>query len=428
MNKPCKRIICLAFAGLLLLLSSCQTRPVDRGGSGSETTVAQIPEATDIRSQEEILEEIFAQTDGPVVVRLVPSTPILYKETAYPQLINQPHVLDVLFVSIVHWLDISDEGSLCMIGQYAPDLDPAVISEGRWYETEDECCVNRAEYERLLADPESGFTGLGSKVTYTEPDFHLPLLGGRLIQYENMDPRELEAMIKLGRLTYVVPAQKTFTVVGIVGEEGEYSDPAFGVHHMYTLTDTVGEMLVNYRYDYFNEYDSRLDLAIYAQTQAAEKMPGTAVYRPDSEQADTPQIRCADDKYYTEEEWESIFWDLPCNAGYTVEVTLDSGKSYAAYMAAYRSNRYYAMTAKGLEELRLGNIERAYETYDETMKKIENGQKLSERSAKILLEDTLARTVQDPTIQRLLDLGEALDAWRVCMKGCVSIHPLRVEE
>jgi len=415
MMNHCKRIFCLLFAALLLLLPSCQTRPIDT----PETTEA---DPADTRTQEEILEEVFSQTDGPVVVKLMSASPILYKEREYPSLINQPHVLDVIFVSIVHWLDISDDGSLCMIGQYAPDLDPAAIAEGRWYETDTECCINRAEYERLLADPESGFTGIGSKVTYTEPDFHLPTTGGRLIYIEKADPKELETMIKSGFLTYVVPAHKTFTVVGIVGEEGTYSDPAYGVHHVYALTDTVGEMLVNYKYDHSNEYDSRLDKAIYQPSIAAGAIRGMAVYRPDPENPDTPQIRCADDKIYSEAEWDAMFDGIICNAGYTVEVTLDSGKSYAAYVANYRSNRYNARTAESHEELRLQGIETAYQYYEEQIAKGTN-----EKTMRIYLEDILASNEQDPTITRLAELGELSD-WRICGKLGMKVRPVRVEE
>jgi len=395
---------------------------------GSEADAALDSDPSDTRSQDEILEELFAQTDGPVVVRLVPGAPILYKETAYPQLLNQPHVLDVLFVSIVHWLDISEDGSLCMIGQYFPDLDPAAISEGRWYEDETECCVNRAEYKRLLADPESGFTGIGDTVTYTEPDFHLPANTTNLVlfQYdmEHTDPQAWKDKENFGVISYIVPISKSFTVVGVVEDEGEYADPAFGVHHVYALTDTVGEMLANYRENLaYNSFNSRLDLAIYQPTVIGSSISGAAVYRPDPNDPDAPQIRCAEDQLYPEAEWDALFQNAICNAGYIVEVTLDSGKGYAAYAATYRSNRYHAQTAKHVEDLRLQSIEGAYETYEYHLEK-----GWSEERARYLLEDHLARLEKDPTISRLEELGEDLEKWRICAKCGTRVRPLRVEE
>ena len=94
MNRLC-RILCLACA-VLLLLPSCQTRSLKNQDS-LKADAALGSDPSDTRSQDEILEELFAQTDGPVVVGWVPTTPILYKETAYPQLINQPHVFGCAF-------------------------------------------------------------------------------------------------------------------------------------------------------------------------------------------------------------------------------------------------------------------------------------------------------------------------------------------
>ena len=156
-----KKVLAVAFA-LLFLLSACQTRPI----SAPETTDAEaIDPNEDLRARDARLAALFAETDGPVVVQF-----INYKAVCLPGQIakfwNAPHVMNVICTALVHWLDTSEEGSLSMIGQYWPDLDPAVIAEGRWYETDRECCLNRAEYERLLADPDAHFTGFGDSVVY----------------------------------------------------------------------------------------------------------------------------------------------------------------------------------------------------------------------------------------------------------------------
>jgi len=407
-----KKVLAAAFA-LLLLLSACQTRPI----SAPDTTDAEaIDPNEDLRTRDARLAALFAETDGPVVVQFMNwRWPIVLKDqTDYTSLWNAPHVMNVICTALVHWLDTSEEGSLSMIGQYLPDLDPAAIAEGRWYETENECCLNRAEYERLLADPDAHFTGIGDSVRYAE---------------------QITELGELFTKKQVAPIAKTFTVVGIVGDEGKYADPAYGIHHMYALTDAVEAMLGNYQANRFG-HGSILDEAVYSLHAEGWSHEGLAMYKENPDRPGELLIRYAEDKIYTEEEWMDLFYELPCNAGYTIEVTLDSGKNYADYAEYYRLKQFTHKDVQTIEEER----ERSNAHLAEELEK-----KLTEPQAPLpadapegtkvgrnpeideMWRQTLAPTEQDVTITQLLKQEDCAD-WFNCYKAPYVIHPLRVGE
>jgi len=381
---------------------------------GSEADAAPGSDPSDTRSQDEILEELFAQTDGPVVVQLIGREPYLFEEQI-ARIWNAPHVISVICPSIVHWIDASEEGSLCMIGQYEPDLDPAAISEGRWYETDIECCVNRAEYDRLLADPEADFTGIGDTVPYTEP----------------------KIVFRAGSLQKAPPdpISKELTVVGIVEEEGIYADSSYGKHHVYTTVPAVEAMLANYT-SKNTEYFSKQDRTAYAPFVVARADPSRVVYKEDPKREGKALFRCAEEKIYTEEEWTARFQDLLCNAGYTVEVTLDSGKNYIVFSEYWRLSQFRGESERDFMESMLQSQKSLYEEYERlwemTQKSAEeHDATVSEESKKRLdewLREALKSASFDEMTSYLIEIGE-LDDWYTCnSSNPVTLHPLRVEE
>ncbi len=401
----------LLFIMLLFLFSTFVGCSQSHDGLSVESLSPVDP--ADTRSQEEILIDLFAQTDGPVVVQIVsPADPFIFIDDVAP-IWNAPHVINVICPSIVHWIDITEKGSLCMIGQYLVDLDPAAISEGRWYEDETECCVNRAEYERLLADPEDHFTGIGDNATYTE---QITEMGGGFNHKT------------------VTPISKTFTVVGVVGEEEQYADTAYGIHHVYALTDSVAAMLTNYKphNDYFK---SQMDIDAYIFRNTAMQSACIPAYRTNPEDENTVLFRMLDGEMVSEEEWNAPYRNLPCNAGYTVEVTLDSGKNYAVFADYWRSKQFSTMSMAELEERRLKDIETAYELYEKhTTNLVDPYGNLVSLSGELKkkyddhLSATLAALEQDPLVTQLIEIGE-LDEWYTCVSVApYVVHPLRVEE
>ncbi len=413
-----KRVLAAAFA-LLFLLSACQTRPTD---APAET----VDPNEDLRTRDARLAALFAETDGPVVVQF-----INYKAVCLPSQIakiwNAPHVMNVICTSLVHWLDISKEGSLSMIGQYLPDLDPAAIAEGRWYETENECCLNRAEYERLLADPDAHFTGIGDSVTYTENStYSNPWIGGFTYESLQKDERGREIIAS----SAIAPISKTFTVVGIVGDEGKYADPAYGIHHMYALTDAVEAMLANYK-DGVMGAESELDLEVYKpSTTMASLFVGSVVYKTDPENPDQVLLRSTADKIYTEEEWMENFYELPCNAGYTIEVTLDSGKNYQDFVDYYRSKLFMEMSVEEMEGQRQKSNANKVIRLEEELQKIgipgRTDKYAKEMEAK--LRAAFAPAEMESTIAQIYMLNEQKE-WYICTGTApYVIHPLRVGE
>ena len=411
MKRLC-RMLCLACA-VLLLLPSCQTRSL-KNQDGSEADAALDSDPAGTRSQDEILAELFAQTDGPVVVQLIGRSPYLFQEDLAP-IWSAPHVINVLGTSYVHWLDDSEENSRTMIGQYAVDLDPADVIEGRWYETDSECCVNRAEYDRLLADPTSGFAGIGDTVTYTEPK---------------------KTVSGVSYVKQKSPVSKEFKIVGLVKDSDPYdSTAAYAIHHIYTTVDGVTAMMANYSSSNTNAF-SDVDKRAYWSARIAQTQTSAVVYKEDPDRPGKVLFRGAEDRIYTEDEWMAQYRDTVDNAGYTVEVTLDSGKNYADFAEYWHLKQFTEEPAgerlNTLEEMRQGALE-DFEEHWLTPQYTEYGTPIVisdeiMNKAKLRLEETLASLVPDATTAYLQEIGE-LDEWFRC-NGNVPyvLHPLRVEE
>jgi len=405
--KLCKAISVLIACSFLLI--ACTNTVSD-----FPTTQQMAGDKQDTRSQDEILAELFAQTDGPVVVQLIGRSPYLFQDDLAP-IWNAPHVINVIGTSYVHWLDDSEDASLTMIGQYDVDLDPAAVVEGRWYETDTECCVNRAEYERLLADPESGFSELGDTVTYTEPE--KTLSAGSFVK-----PKE--------------PVSRQFVVVGVVADSAPYDNTnAYAIYHVYTTVDGVTAMMANYTNN-VTYYFSDVDLRAYWNARIVKTQNGSAVYKEDPDREGYVLFRCADDRIYSEEEWLEQYSDTVSNAGYTVEVTLDSGKNYADFVEYLRITQFTEEPASErlhiLEEMR-ENALKNYEKNWLTPKYTVDGTPIVisdeiMNKAKLNLEETLATLEPDATTAYLQEIGE-LDEWFRC-NGNVPyvVRPLRVEE
>ena len=403
MRKYLSIVILLA----LLLLPSCRMRPID----APETTEVA---PADTRTQDEILAALFAETDGPVVVQLIGRSPYLFQEDLAP-IWSAPHVINVLGTSYVHWLDDSEENSRTMIGQYAVDLDPADVIEGRWYETDSECCVNRAEYDRLLADPTSGFAGIGDTVTYTEPK---------------------KTVSGVSYVKQKSPVSKEFKIVGLVKDSDPYdSTAAYAIHHIYTTVDGVTAMMENYNSSYTNAF-SDVDKRAYWNARIEQTHTSAVVYKEDPDRTGKVLFRGAEDRIYTEDEWMAQYRDTVCNAGYTVEITLDSGKNYADFAEYLRLTQFTEEPAsERLNTLEKMN-ENAYEQYEKLLEPsvspttgelIEKSEEQKQKAA-AWLEQTLAKNAPDATTARLQEIGE-LDEWFRCKSNVpYVIHPLRVEE
>ncbi len=402
MKRLC-RMLCLACA-VLLLLPACRTRPTDT------------PTA-DTRTQDEILEELFAQTDGPVIVQLIGRSPYLFQDEL-ALIWNAPHVINVIGTSYVHWLNDSEDASLTMIGQYDVDLDPAAVVEGRWYETDTECCVNRAEYERLLADPESGFTGIGDTVTYSEPEM------------------QQRPGARIGSVKIPPAIVKQYTMVGIVEDCAPYDNTeAYAIHHMYTTVGGVTAMMANYTNNNL-VYRSNIDGRAYWNARITKKQNGPVVYKEDPEHEGKALFRCADERIYTEDEWREQYLDTVCNAGYTVEVTLDSGKNYADFVEFMRLTQFKEEPVRELLNMLEEMRKESYKVYEEQLKPAVDPrdgtliEKTEEQKAKVeaWLVENLSNLEPDATTAYLQEIGE-LDEWFRCNGNTPYVlHPLRVEE
>ena len=166
-----------------------------------------------------------------------------------------------------------------------------------------------------------------------------------------------------------------------------------------------------------------MDEEVYSITSLAWKIEGIAFYKPDPDREGKVLIRYADDKIYTEDEWMDLFYNLPCNAGYFVKVTLDSGKNYADYAEYYRLQQFSDMTVTTIEERRITGNKSNEEYLEEHLKKYPH--LLPEAVEKLRAQ--LAPKEINPTVARLIELGDT-DEWRYCNKAPFIIHPLRVEE
>lgn len=218
---------------------------------------------------------------------------------------NYPYVRDVRFTSLLHWLDVNPESRTCLIALPLESRTDGVT--GRWPETRGECCVNRAYYDALLADG-SGFDGLGSSITLEEtapPD---------LKKSESSSGRAMDAV-----------------VVGIVEEEGAYASPElYGTYRIYATMDDVSCFFI----DYNNATAaSPNDTRMYQPAILQERL-GIRLFCEDGEKL---LYMDEDGKLYTEEELCARLSEAPANAGFTVEVELDSADRVDEFLRELRA-------------------------------------------------------------------------------------------
>ena len=130
------------------------------------------------------------------------------------------------------------------------------------------------------------------------------------------------------------PANSTttheYTVVGIVEDEGEYANTdAYGFFHIYAPLDMVKNLIAKHS----QTQPFYVDEAMYYPKQVASSLSNSnfLLYRRDAENPEQIQFRVEGNRMYSVEEWDINFKDVPCNAGYIIELTLDSGRNYAEF-------------------------------------------------------------------------------------------------
>ena len=375
-------------------------------------------------------EEYLTTIDTPIVIsveRFVGSIPLLeYELTREPAssyikaFRNAPRVTDVSFPTLLHWLDnfcgeqimqfpkefierngihrkdvqyAPMEKATLMIGQYQSALKEEQIGEGRKWTDMRECCVNRALYEKLLAYEKAEFTGLGDIITVTETLYRRGVM--RETKKEGLN---------------VLPVDKTiheYTVVGIVEDEGEYANTdAYGFFHIYAPLDMVKNLIAKHD----TQRPFYVDTAMYqiGQIFQEQKMPGEGVMgvycRPSAEDPTKLELRLSGSRIIPEEEWLALFEDAQVNAGYTMEITLDSGKSYAEFAEYFSSYQNAGSTSPARNMYNT-----IYKTYE---KNVEIGAENPQLNMQMVLQE--------------LEEAEELDDWFYYNGIPTLIRPLRV--
>ena len=139
----------------------------------------------------------------------------------------------------------------------------------------------------------------------------------------------------------------SFTVTGVVEEETAYSNSdAYGLYHIYAPIEIAKAMIVKHDFNHPNQTDE----AMYLVSKTVEKLAvGTQIFRrPVADDPTKTELRLPGNRIIPEEEWLSYFEDVPVNAGYVMEITLDSGKGYAEFLeymdslgSQYTARYYY---------------------------------------------------------------------------------------
>ena len=96
----------------------------------------------------------------------------------------------------------------------------------------------------------------------------------------------------------------------------------------------------------------------YHWTPPEKKIAQTAV--DDGYDPAKYEIRLPGGTVLPEEEWNAYFENLPINAGYVMEITLDSGKNYAAFLEYRAAAMAEPQTAKTM-------YERVYKSYEKAI-------------------------------------------------------------
>lgn len=235
-----------------------------------------------------------ALTLSDAVVSFIPLTKPVCTLPRLNYLNDYEHVLGVRITGLYHWISTAKNASLLMIGLQPSGRDPAAVTEGSWYGAAHECCLNRAYYDALLADPASGFTGVGGSLTVAEP-----------ILREGAYPRT-----------------RTFTVTGIVDEEKQYADPdVYGRYHIYASIDDVSIFFIGYSFQSSNKPTN--DYNMYYAARVKDNC-GVYAVRPDPDHAGEWQYRTTDGELLDRDGYAKLLEAAVVNAGFSVEIQLDS--------------------------------------------------------------------------------------------------------
>ena len=334
-------------------------------------------------------EEYLTTVDAPIVVsfeRISGALPLLELERA-ASLWNAPHVIDVNYPVLLHWLGDSIEESTLMIGQYENALKPEQLEEGRAWKGMTECCVNRALYDKLLADPEAAFSGLGDTATAAEIIYDFvydPNLGTRV-------PKKIRSR-----------TERSLTGVGIVSDEGAFSDPsAYGNYHLYLHLDMTESLLDQHRN---RTTDNIFDTQNYmpARHLAAMKQEAVLFWRDSPEDPGRVELRLPGRSTISPEEWDARAAGIPVNAGYLVEVTLDSGRNYSEFLEYYTEMRFRTLTsARKVFDYQWANYQTRLE---------------DDPNAQLILSQVLEEIYED----------DELDDWYCSSLSPYVIRPLRI--
>ena len=155
------------------------------------------------------------------------------------------------------------------------------------------------------------------------------------------------------------------------------------------------------KFDYNHPDRNDEDMYLYGQIANAHTEGQTGLYSRASAQDPTKkEIRLPDGTILPEEQWLANFENVPVNAGYTVEVTLDSGTGYAEFLETVwdrpSARRIYDHIA---------------ENYEKTNTPINNPLNMPMRVPQ--------------NLQEILDAGE-LDEWYSYPTAPMIARPLRI--
>ena len=353
---------CLALA-LLFLLPACSRQAKDDAyhwvPPEKKITQTAVDDGYDPASGM-TYEEYLTTLDEPIVVSMKKSAhpgilvlffgsaPVLnpaddFAPSFLSMLNNSPHVTKVSFPTLLHWLDnfageqimqfpeeYIDHGGIdfenvrfapmekatLMIGQYQSALKEEQIGEGRKWEDMRECCVNRALYEKMLADEAMEFSGLGDSITVTETCYR-----------RGINPESKKEAIGVHHDLAITKHE--YTVVGIVEDEGEYANTdAYGFFHIYAPLDMVKNLTAKHDYNHPSYVDEAMYLVSQIMHQNEVDVSGI-YFRPTADDPTKKELRLPGNRIIPEEEWLEIWDNVPVNAGFRIEITLDSGTGFA---------------------------------------------------------------------------------------------------
>ena len=235
---------------------------------------------------------------------------------------NSEHILGVRYPTLMH--HPTEKHDLLLIAM-TTELREGLTVTGRWYEKDGECCVNRAEYERLLADPEADFTGLGDTVTYHE-------------EYTFLKNQYNQKGALIG------DRYKTWTVVGVVEEEGMWSDTkVYAPRHVYATMIDVSSFFLGYDVTGSMAYQQgyainagHYSAAMRGYRVLSDRVP-FAIHMTDSGDMEYMNSSL---EVFTEKELAAQYTCYIPNEGYSIEIQFDSVEALEKYRRLCISDHY----------------------------------------------------------------------------------------